>query len=209
MPYWESFPSVMFSIHGALARLLIGGQWAVPLIHAPRMALATELIVVGLLLFMAGWTTLQAKRGKADHQLSFCAWLVLLPMLNPQSLGHNGVVLAVPLMLSARMLSRTGQPWQRWLWGMAAVLISVPKQTVWRLAPPPISPVEGLTVVALPTWGAMLLFFVMVSLVRHTRRVTGSPTAPMSPTQTPELVEATTASSDLGGGKTLVWRQTD
>jgi hypothetical protein len=164
MPYWESFPSVMFSIHGAVARLLLGGQWAEPMVHAPKAAVVVEVVIVAALLGIAGWITFRATRGKADHALAFAAWLVLLPMLNPQSLGHNGILMALPIVLVGRTLATTGREWQRWAWVAAVVLVSVPKQTVWNLAPPPVSPLEGLAVVGLPTWGGLLLFGVTVSL---------------------------------------------
>jgi hypothetical protein len=101
-----------------------------------------------------------------DHALAFAAWIVLLPMLNPQSLGHNGILLAIPLVLLGRTVGRTGVGWHRWAWALSVVLVSVPKQTVWRFAAPPVGPAEGLAIAALPTWGALLLFFVTVSMAR-------------------------------------------
>lgn len=164
MPYWESFPSVMFSIHGAIARLLLGGQWAEPLVHAPTAALIIEAVLVTTLLGIAAWITVRATRGRADHAIAFAAWLVLLPMLNPQSLGHNGILLALPIVLVGRTLGTAGGGWQRWAWAAAVVLVSVPKQTVWHLAPPPVAPLEGVAVVGLPTWGSLLLFAVTASV---------------------------------------------
>jgi hypothetical protein len=177
MPYWESFPSVMFSIHGAIARLLIGGQWAEPLVHAPKTAALVEMVVIGGLLGVAGWVTLKARRGQADQALAFAAWLILLPMVNPQSLGHNGVLLALPIVLLGRTLAANGRDWQRWTWAAAVVLVSVPKQTVWRLAAPPVGPVEGLAVVGLPTWGALLLFAVTTAVALRVG-VASSPVQP-------------------------------
>jgi hypothetical protein len=164
MPYWESFPSVMFSIHGAIARLLVGGQWAEPLVYAPTAAMILEAVVVTPLIAVAGWITFRASRGRADQAVAFAAWLVLLPMLNPQSLGHNGVLLALPILLVGRILAKAGGAWQQWAWAAAVVLVSIPKQTVWHLAPPPVSPFEGLAIVGLPTWGALLLFAVTASV---------------------------------------------
>jgi hypothetical protein len=164
MPYWETFPSVTVSIHGAFARLFIGGQWAEPLVHAPALAVMIEALVVALLLGAAGWVTVLARRGQADESLTFAAWLVLLPTLNPQSLGHNGVLLALPIVIVARHLVREGRPWQKWAWAISVVLVSMPRQTVWRLAPPPVGPLEGLLLVALPTWGTLVLFAVVAVL---------------------------------------------
>lgn len=164
MPYWESFPSVMFSIHGAFARLFVGGQWAQPLVVAPELSLIAEMLVIGTLMGIVGWITILARRGDADDRLALVAWMILLPALNPQSLGHNGVLLALPIVIVATVLYAEGRQWQRWVWALAVPMISLPKQTVWRLAPPPIDPLEGVLVVAAPTWGTLLLFAVTVSL---------------------------------------------
>ena len=167
MPYWESFPLVMFSIHGAIARLFIGGQGARPLFHAPLLAAAIDVLAVGALFAALVWITLRATPCKAAQSLVFCAWLIVLPVLNPQSLGHNGIMLALPIVVLARTLSVAGLQWQRWAWAASIVLVSIPKQTVWRFAPPPVEPLAGLVVSSLPTWGALLLFLVAISLARH------------------------------------------
>jgi hypothetical protein len=162
MPYWESFPLVMFSIHGAIARVFVGGRWAEPLVHAPAIAWLIEGAVVTVLLGLAGWLTIRARRGEVEHSLAFSAWVVLLPLLNPQSLGHNGLLLALPILLLGRTLIDAGREWHRWAWAVSVVLVSIPKQTVWRFAFPPVTPLEGLAVAALPTWGTLLLFMLTV-----------------------------------------------
>ena len=173
MPYWESFPLVMFSIHGVVARLFIGGKWAEPLIHAPLAALLTEGVALITVLGLALWLTVQARRGNVDDGLAFSSWLVLLPMVNPQSLGHNGVMLALPLMVIGRALISSSSDLFKWGWAVALVLVSVPKQTVWRLATPPVQPLEGLAVSALPTWGALLLFGITVVVAKRGGGVQG------------------------------------
>ena len=167
MPYWESFPLVMLSIHGAIARLLVGGKWAHPLVYAPAAATAIEVMVLLALVGLAVWITWKATRNDVDHALAFCAWVVLLPMLNPQSLGHNGVLLALPLVVLARMLVRGGATWHGWGWAVGLTLVSLPKQTVWRYAAPPVGPLEGVAISALPTWGGLVLFAVTVGLARR------------------------------------------
>jgi hypothetical protein len=170
MPVWESFTSVTFSLHGVLARLLIGGQWARPLIHAPVAARIIELVLVTLLLGVAVRLTWLARHGRANDSLALLAWVTLLPVLNPQSLGHNGALLALPLVAAACVLSVESSRWHRASWGISLVLVSVPKQTVWRLVSSPVEPWEGIGIVALPTWGSLLLFVVIVSLARQTAR---------------------------------------
>lgn len=166
MPYWETFPSVTYSLHGALARLLIGGTWARPALHAPALARAVDALGTLALLGCAAAVAIRASRTRlsdAETGAPFAAWVAILPVLNPQSLGHNGVLLALPLVLTARALLSDGRLWLKVAWGLGLVLVSIPRQTLARLAPPPIDPVEGLAIVALPMWGALLLFGVAVA----------------------------------------------
>ncbi len=166
LPYWETFPSVMFSIHGAFARLMIGGTWARPAVHAPALARSLELLVTVGLLWLAVCAAMRANRAsRSDAETAgpFAAWCALLPLLNPQSLGHNGVLLALPLVLTARALLQDRRTWLKAAWAVALTLISLPKQTLWRLAPPPIDPWEGIAIIALPMWGALLLFAIAVA----------------------------------------------
>ena len=183
LPYWETFPSVMFSLHGAFARLMIGGTWARPAVYAPAVARSLELVVTVGLLWLAVRTAMRATRANRSDAATagpFAAWCVLLPILNPQSLGHNGTLLALPLVLTARALLHDRRPWLKAAWAVALVLVSIPKQTLWRLAPPPIDPWEGIALIALPMWGALLLFAVAVAIT-----VPGEELAPMPGLETP------------------------
>lgn len=167
LPYWETFPSVTLSLHGALARLMIGGQWARPAVYAPTVVRCLELIATVGLLWLAIRATMRANRdNRSDAETSgpFAAWVALLPVLNPQSLGHNGVLLALPLVLTARTLLRHDRTWLKAAWAVALPLVSIPRQTLWRLAPAPIDPWEGIALIALPMWGALLLFTVAVAV---------------------------------------------
>ena len=139
--YWESFPLVMFSVHGAITRALVGGQWAQPFAYAPFLARFIEGVVVASLLAAALWSSVQARRGLIDQSMAFLVWLILLPILNPLSLGHNGVLLALPLVVLGHTLAVRGQDWHRYAWALALTLVSIPNQTVWFFAPPPAAPV--------------------------------------------------------------------
>jgi hypothetical protein len=125
----------------------------------------------------------RAKRSNVAHSLVFCAWLILLPIVNPQSLGHNGIILALPLVVLARTLRASGRDWHRWLWAASLILVSIPKQTVWRFSPPPVEPLAGLLVSSLPTWGALMLFGVSICLARDelaspaSAKIVGLPTS--------------------------------
>jgi hypothetical protein len=163
LPYWESFPLVMFSLHGAITRALVGGQWAQPFVHAPVLARVIETTLLSGLVGVAVWTTVQARRGMVDYSLAFLAWLVLLPVLNPLSMGHNGVLLALPIVVVAHTLRSAGRPWHRWAWAVALTLVSIPNQTIWSVATLPVPPLQGLRA-ALPACGALLLYTITVSL---------------------------------------------
>jgi hypothetical protein len=172
LPNWETFPSVMFSLHGALARLLIGSQWARPAVHAPAVVQWIEVPATLVLLLLAVHATLRTAAGGRSpvECASFSAWCVLLPILNPQSMGHNGLLLALPVVLTARSLVPDQRMWPKVAWAAGVVLVSVPRQTLWRLAPAPVDPWKGLAVLALPMWGALLLFAVAVAIASSAQR---------------------------------------
>jgi len=169
VPYWDSFPLVMFSVHGAITRALVGGQWAQPFVYAPALARVLEGTLVSGLVGAALWTTVQARLQRVDYSQTLLVWMVLLPILNPLSMGHNGVLLALPLVVTAHMLNAAGQQWHRWAWVVALMLVSIPNQTVWYFAAPPATPLGGLFA-ALPTCGALLLYGVTVSLAFSTEQ---------------------------------------
>ena len=73
---------------------------------------------------------------------------------------------ALPLIVLARLLVVDGAGWQRWSWSLSVILVSIPHQTVWRLAGLPAGAVEGLAIAGMPTWGAVLLFFIALSVAR-------------------------------------------
>ena len=164
LPNWEAFPSVMYSVHGALARLFIGGEWARPAIHAPALV---RLIEVPVTLALFGLTIAVTWRAPRDYRspgarASFAAWSVLLAIINPQSMGHNGLFLALPFVLIARLLIHDRRRWPKVAWAAALVLTSIPRQTLWP-AMSTVGPVQGIAVIALPMWGALLLLAVAIA----------------------------------------------
>jgi hypothetical protein len=161
--YWRTWPAVTYSIYGAVARLLIGGTWASAAMHAPLVAQmiigATGLTLVAIAFVVTGRST-----GDRDESLLFGVWIVLLVLLNPLSMGHNGVLLTLPIAFSARALHHDDRTWVRAAWAIGVILVSIPRQTIFDLAPFPVSPLRGLLIVALPMWGALLLFATSVAL---------------------------------------------
>ena len=162
LPHWETFPSVTLSIHGAVARLFHASEWSRPIAHAPGLALVIDVLVVVTLLGLATYATLRPRGDRSYGPIA--GWIAMLPVLNPQSLGHNAVLLALPLILTAAILRADNRWWLKAGWALGLILVSIPRQTTWRLAPPPVEPWQGLAIVALPMWGALLLFAVAVVL---------------------------------------------
>jgi hypothetical protein len=166
LSYWETWPAIVYSLDGAAARLLIGGQWARPLVHAPVLARTVVLVValglVGIAAYSAGVQPSRSEREGAR----FAAFATLLAVLNPLSMGHNGILLALPIALVGRALAVIPRTGLRAAWAAAVVLISIPKDTMFRLCPLPVDPACGLGIVALPCWGALLLFAVAVQISR-------------------------------------------
>jgi hypothetical protein len=168
MPYWESFPAVTLSLHGAVARLFVGGEWAEPIVRSPLIAKVVDVAIVLPLIALAVSLTSRAGRGQVPEAVALSGWIILLPMLNPQSLGHNAVLLAVPFIVTLNGLEG-GPHWRYGAWSTAIVLNSIPRQTLALIAPPPITPFEGLAVIALPMWGTLLLFLVVLTDPRIVR----------------------------------------
>jgi hypothetical protein len=158
LPYWETWLGVTYSIDGAAARLLIGGPWARPIVHAPVLARGLVGAISLLLVATAAWVAGRGQASEAREGARFAAFTTLLVLLNPLAMGHSGVLLALPIALVGRALVGEPRLWPRAAWAAGVVLVSIPKETVFRLAPIPVSPARGLAVVALGCWGALLLF---------------------------------------------------
>jgi sterol desaturase/sphingolipid hydroxylase (fatty acid hydroxylase superfamily) len=162
LPYWETWIATGYSLDGAAARLFIGGTWARPLLHAPLVARALVAIATLTLVMTAAWATGRDPATGEREGARFAAFATLLVVLNPLAMGHNGVLLALPIALVWRALVVTPRIGLRAAWAAAVVLVSIPKETVFRLCPVPVDPARGLAIVALPCWGAILLFFVAI-----------------------------------------------
>jgi hypothetical protein len=164
LPYWETWLGVTYSLDGAAARLLIGGPWARPVVHAPMLA---RFLVgsVGLALIVTA-VRITGRRQASDEREAarFASFVTLLVLLNPLAMGHNGVLLALPVVLIGRALVNEPRIWPKAAWSAGVILVSIPKETVFRLCSVPVSPVQGVAVVALPCWGALLLYAAAVGV---------------------------------------------
>ena len=79
------------------------------------------------LLALATWVTILSNRRAGRAVLAFSAWLILLPLINPQSLGHNGVLLALPIVYLLHLIRERGREWHGWAWAITVVLVSIPE----------------------------------------------------------------------------------
>jgi glycosyl transferase family 87 len=166
LSYWQTWPAVSYSLYGAAARLFIGGRWAEPIVYAPAIARS---LVAGMSLCLIACATIVTWRGSSSdgrEGARFAAWATLLVLLNPLAMGHNGVLLALPIVLLVRELVRDRRMWPRLAWSAGVVLASIPRQTLVSLAPSPVDPSLSLSVIALPMWGTLLLFGVALTLTR-------------------------------------------
>jgi len=156
--YWETFPAVTYSIHGVVARLLVGGQWARPLVEAPLIARGLGTFAAILLVVIATWFTRRQCNDDDREGTRFAAWIALLVLLNPLAMAHTGVILALPIMLVAQALTTDHRVWPKVAWTIAVALVSIPGHTLIFLASNPVEPWQGVAIIALPMWGALSLF---------------------------------------------------
>jgi len=161
--YWETFPAVTYSIHGVLARLLVGGQWARPLVEAPLIARGLGTFVAILLVVIATWFTRRQCNDDGREATRFAAWVALLAMLNPLAMAHTGVILALPIMLVAQALASDHRVWPKVAWTLGVALVSIPGHTLIFLASNPIEPWQGVALIALPMWGTLSLFLAAIA----------------------------------------------
>lgn len=170
LSYWETWPAVTYSLRGLAARVLIGSKWSLAAIHAPTAASAVVVVSTVILIAIAVHTTRQHLRRQESDDLLFAIWCVLLLPLNPLAMGHNGVLLALPIVLIGRALATDSSTLLKALWAAGCVLVSIPRQTIFDAAPIPVTPFRSLTIVALPLWGTLLLFATGVAVVNRTER---------------------------------------
>jgi len=162
--FWETFPAVTFSLHGALARVMVGGQWARPFVQAPVMARVVGVLSALALIIVATRATRRHSAADEREGARFAAWTALLVMLNPLAMAHTGVILALPIVLVARALCSDQRIWPKVAWTAAVVLVSISGHTLMSLASDPIEPWQGLAVIGLPLWGTLSLFSAAIAV---------------------------------------------
>jgi Glycosyltransferase family 87 len=161
--YWETFPAVTYSIHGVLARLMVGGQWARPLVEAPLIARGLGTFAAILLIVIATWFTRRQRDDDGREGTRFAAWVALLVLLNPLAMAHTGVILALPIVIVAQTLASDQRVWPKVAWTLGVALVSIPGHTLIFLASNPIEPWQGVAVIALPMWGTLSFFLAAIA----------------------------------------------
>jgi Glycosyltransferase family 87 len=167
LSYWQTWPAVTYSVRGLAARVLIGSNWSIAVMHAPTAASAVVVLSSVVLIAIAVHATLKIAKRQDSDGLLFAIWSVLLLPLNPLAMGHNGVLLALPIVLIGRVLATDPSTLLKVFWVAGCVLVSIPRQAIFEAAPMPVTPFGSLAIVALPLWGTLLLFAAGVAIAHR------------------------------------------
>lgn len=161
---WQTYHDNTLSLGGLWARLFVGGRFARPLIVAPAFARGLELGSLALLGATALWLTRRRPGAAPDPARDGCCfalWTILMVAANPLAWAHYALLLLLPIVLVLRGAEAVPDGAGRWMRGLAAgafILLTIPKETLYRLSGPlPVSPGRGLFI-SLPLAGALLLF---------------------------------------------------
>jgi len=172
---WEGWLSNTLSLNGFFARLLVGGRYETPLVHAPLAARAAFAGGGTLLVALALRATWRTASDAPREGAVFALWAILVVLLNPLAWGHGAVMLLLPTALVVRCLTEDAERHQaerrRLLAFLAAgiLLVSIPIQTLHRaVGPVPVSPLSSLAVLSLPFYGVLLLFTAALAAIRRT-----------------------------------------
>ncbi|HEX3901862.1 MAG TPA: glycosyltransferase family 87 protein [Polyangia bacterium] len=160
---WQGYHHNTLSIGGLTARLFVGGAFARPLVAAPTAARLLGLAGTGALAATALWLTVVPARAPTDRWrdgCQFALWNVVVVATNPIAWAHYAILLLLPMALVLRAADRDPlhAPKMRGLCAVALLALSVPSETLDRLAGPmPVTPGRGLFV-SLHLLGALLVF---------------------------------------------------
>jgi hypothetical protein len=165
--FWQTWPAVTYSFQGLTARMFVGSEWSRAVVHAPIAATVMAVLASAISLAIAYRATVRCVGGECDALL-FTIWSILLVPLNPVAMGHNGVLLALPIVLLGKSLAQHSGVWPKVMWSVGCVLVSIPRQAIFAAAPMPVAPWRSFAIVGLPLWGTLLLFSSAIA-VAHAR----------------------------------------
>jgi Glycosyltransferase family 87 len=159
---WQSYQHNTLSLGGLTARLLTGGEFARPLLVAPALARALGLGAGAALAGVAFWLTIApgSPPDRLREGCRFALWNILAVVTNPLAWPHYAILLLLPLTLVLRSVDRLERraPVVRGLLGAALLLLTIPPETIDRLAgSAPVAPWRGLFASS-HLAGALLLF---------------------------------------------------
>jgi hypothetical protein len=171
---WQAYHHNTLSIGGLTARLLVGGSFARAVVVAPTLARIVGLGAAAALAATALWLTVVPAGAPVDRLRDGCRfalWNILAVVTNPLAWTHYAILLLLPMALILRAADRDAPnaPRMRALSALALLALTVPAETIERLAgPAPFAPARGLFV-SLHLVGALLLF-VAAALGARARR---------------------------------------
>jgi uncharacterized membrane protein len=161
------------SLHGLWARLFIGGAYARPWLTAPMAGAILQIATSAALLAVALAATARRRRAlsPAAERAQFALWVTLAVLLNPLAWAHTLVLLALPLALLIADGASIGL-------GVAVVLLSIPKETLYRLAGPPPASGAGACALSIHAIGALVVFAIAAGRAWRDDRSSASSVVP-------------------------------
>lgn len=166
---WQTWWHNLLSVNGLTARLFGPGRFARPLLAAPAAGHALLLAVEAGLVGLATVATVARRREARDRRRdgsTLALWYVLVVVLNPLAWPHYALLLLLPLALTWRAAVAFDDWTARLLIAAAALLLTIPKETLYlRAIPLPTSPARSLWL-SVPLYGALLLFAAAARLAR-------------------------------------------
>jgi hypothetical protein len=161
---WQTWWHNTLSINGLVARLLVGGRFARPLVEAP-VAARVIVLAAGLALVFAAFRVTAGPDRPARNGCVFALWSVLIVVLNPLAWTHYALLLVLPAALVFRAAEEPASPLPegtraaiRRDLAIAIVGLSIPKETFYfAVTPLPTSPAAA-PVGSVHLFAALMLF---------------------------------------------------
>jgi hypothetical protein len=188
---WQTWWHNTLSINGLVARLFVGGPFAIPLVHAPRVARVVGLAAAAALTLLALAATLRRRASDGDQAREGCVfalWTVLIIVLNPLAWTHTGLMLLLPAALIWRAIDAPAAPLSaalrrrlRAATGVAIIVLTIPKEALFLAAGPlPTRPASA-AVLSAHMFAALVLFGAALAAVRAPRPTLPAPPAAPEP----------------------------
>jgi Glycosyltransferase family 87 len=179
---WQTWWHNTLSLNGLVARLFVGGSFAVPLVDAPRVGRVVGLAAAAALTLLALAATLRRPAGDGEEDDAgregcvFALWTVLIVVLNPLAWTHTALMLLLPAALIWRALEAPAAPLSaplrrrlRAATGIAIIVLTIPKEALFIAASPlPTRPASA-PILSAHLFAALLLFGAALAALRARR----------------------------------------